>query len=158
MSRSKLTIKHEILYDCHSLCYNVSFERDIVSNVLLFVRLIVVFSSHMDVKVHATHGLYNVLVQLASDAFIYLCCANCVFKVTRYMSPTVSYVEAYKSLLGPCVHGHVVYAYDVSPVLALFRRRVTTSTSVTRYDLDKRYTAVAVRPSQVYCQPYNISC
>jgi hypothetical protein len=48
-------------------------------------------------------------------------------------------------LRGPCVHGHVVYAYDVSPVLALLRRRVTTSTSVTRYDLDKRY---ALRPRQ----------
>jgi hypothetical protein len=64
------TLKHEMLQGCHSLCYNVSFERDIVSYVLLFVRLIVVFSSHMDVKVHATHGLYNILVQLAtcSDA------------------------------------------------------------------------------------------
>jgi hypothetical protein len=59
-----------MLHGCHTLCFNVSFERDIVSHVLLFVRFIVVFSSHMDVKVHATHGLYNVLVQLAGDAFM----------------------------------------------------------------------------------------
>jgi hypothetical protein len=59
-----------MLHGCHILRFNVIFERDIVSHVLLFVRLTVVFSSHMDVKVHATHGLYNVLVQLASDAFM----------------------------------------------------------------------------------------
>jgi hypothetical protein len=111
------TLKRELLYGCHSLCFNISFERDIISHVLLFVRLTEVFSSHVDVKVRATHGLYNVLVQLASDAFIYLCCGNCVFKVT--CPQNVSSVEAYKSLRGPCVHGHAVYAYDVSPVLAL---------------------------------------
>jgi hypothetical protein len=73
----------------------------------------------MDEKVHATHGLYNVLVQLASDTFKYVCCANCVFKVTWDVTQNVSSVEAYKSLRGSCVHGHVVYAYDVSSVLAL---------------------------------------
>jgi hypothetical protein len=59
-----------MLHGCHSLCFNDSLERDIVSHVLLFVRLIVVFSSQMDVKVHATQGLYNVLVQLANDALM----------------------------------------------------------------------------------------
>jgi hypothetical protein len=121
-----------MLHGCHTLCFHVIFERDIVSDVLLFVRLIVVFSSHMDVKVHATRRLYNVLVQLRHDAFIYLCCANRVFKVTWYMSPERQF--AYISLPGPCVHGHVVYAYDVSPILALRRPRVTPSS---RYDLDK---------------------
>jgi hypothetical protein len=80
------TLKHEMLHDCHSLCFSVSSERDTVSHVLLFVRLIVVFSSHMDVKVHATHGLYNVLVQLAtcSDA---IGCNTYPFPSPHYRCP-----------------------------------------------------------------------
>jgi hypothetical protein len=80
-------------------------------------------------------------------ARLYICVVPTVCLKLRGTCPqNDSSVEAYKSLRGSCVHGHVVYAYDVSPVLALSRRRVTTLTSVTRYDLAKRYTALALRP------------
>jgi hypothetical protein len=138
------TLKHEILYGCHTLCFNVIFERDIVSHVLLFVRLTVVFSSHMDVKVN------NVLVQLGCDAFIYLCCANCVFKVTWYMSPERQFRWSVR------IVAWAVYSW--SRGLCLWRQSRSRVTPPSRYDLDKRYTAVALRPWQVYCQPYNISC
>jgi hypothetical protein len=126
-----------MLHGCHSLCFNVIFKRDIVSHFLLFVRLTVIFSSHMDVKVHATHGLYNVLVQLSSDAFIYLCCANCVFKVTRYLSPERQFRWSVQ-----------IVAWAVcsrSRGLCLWRQSRSRITPPPRYDLDKRY---ALRPWQ----------